>query len=322
MPRVWWCNQGRCWEGERANSIVCSSAEAQVLKYRRTVGMVRAGDIIVHYVDKHIVAVSQAISNGRRCMVPENISCEYGLGWMFETEYHDLHRPVHRDSINGAILALELPDSPIISTGTVRQAYFIPFDAEGLRVIQEASDEPWPPWATAVLKGERASHEAERGADAFSFEEILANVESSEETSEYFDPQTVRDARERIAASIVYRRGQAGFRRRLLEAYERRCAITGCDVEAVLEAAHIIPYQGKETNHPANGLLLRADLHTLFDLGLITVDPDKLTVVIAPELSGTHYQALDGKPLRLPVGTTNYPSKAALDEHQWKYFLH
>ena len=50
--------------------------------------------------------------------------------------------------------------------------------------------------------------------------------------------------------------------------YEGKCAVTGCDVPDVLQAAHIFPYMGPETNHPSNGLL-RADIHTLFDLGLI-----------------------------------------------------
>ncbi|WP_336979879.1 HNH endonuclease signature motif containing protein [Altererythrobacter fulvus] len=57
-------------------------------------------------------------------------------------------------------------------------------------------------------------------------------------------------------------------------AYEGRCAISGCDVREVLEAAHIMPYLGEETNDVRNGLLLRADLHTLFDLGLLKIGPD------------------------------------------------
>ncbi|MDZ7808966.1 MAG: HNH endonuclease signature motif containing protein [Arhodomonas sp.] len=51
------------------------------------------------------------------------------------------------------------------------------------------------------------------------------------------------------------------FGETLIEAYEGRCAITGCNMLDVLEAAHIHPYRGDATNHPSNGLLLRADLH-------------------------------------------------------------
>ena len=79
------------------------------------------------------------------------------------------------------------------------------------------------------------------------------------------DPGGIEDARTRVLSSIVRRRGQPLFRKRLLKAYDRRCAFTGCAVEALLEAAHIVPYRGSDTNHIANGLLLRADLHTLFE---------------------------------------------------------
>src|ERR1700722_13605652 len=82
---------------------------------------------------------------------------------------------------------------------------------------------------------------------------------------EPFDPKNIKDARERIRRTIVQRRGQAKFRNALLEAYGSRCAISGCGALEVLEAAHICPYQGSATNHVTNGLLLRADIHTLFD---------------------------------------------------------
>jgi HNH endonuclease len=53
----------------------------------------------------------------------------------------------------------------------------------------------------------------------------------------------------------------------------------------VLEAAHIYPYRGDSTNHVANGLLLRADLHTLLDCGLPAIDPDGLRVAMAPSIT-------------------------------------
>ena len=59
------------------------------------------------------------------------------------------------------------------------------------------------------------------------------------------------------------------FRDALIGAYAGRCAITGCSVLDILEAAHITPYLGPDTNHVTNGLLLRADLHTLFDTCLL-----------------------------------------------------
>jgi len=130
-----------------------------------------------------------------------------------------------------------------------------------------------------------------------------------------FDPASVVDARERTVAAIVRRRGQPEFRQRLIAAYAGRCAISGCDAVEALEAAHIIPYQGEQTNHPTNGLLLRADLHTLFDLGLIAVDVATMTVVIAPVLKPTTYAALAGIPLYEPEDVEARPSRSALEDH-------
>ena len=66
----------------------------------------------------------------------------------------------------------------------------------------------------------------------------------------------------------------------------------------VLEAAHIHPHRVEETNHPTNGLSLRADLRTLLDCGLLAVDPDGLRVVVAPPIQGSSYGKLHGRALR------------------------
>ena len=91
---------------------------------------------------------------------------------------------------------------------------------------------------------------------------------------------------------------------------------TDCEVVQVLEAAHIIPYQGPSTNHVGNGLLLRADLHTLFDLGLIAVDERKLTLIISATMHGTAYEQFSGKPIHLPVAASDRPSPEALRRHR------
>ena len=131
-----------------------------------------------------------------------------------------------------------------------------------------------------------------------------------------FEPESLVDGRERIVASIVRRRGQPEFRRALLEAYGGRCAISGCNGEEALEAAHILPYGGPQTNSLSNGLLLRADLHTLFDLGLWAIDTATMTVLLAPELTKTSYSELAGRPLRVPDAPSARPSREALDTHR------
>jgi predicted restriction endonuclease len=131
-----------------------------------------------------------------------------------------------------------------------------------------------------------------------------------------FDPADEEDARKRAVAAVVRRQGQPEFRSKLLGLYGGRCAVSGCDVEAALEAAHILPYKGPQTNLPANGLLLRADLHILFDLGLLAVNTQNMTVLVAPAIKGSYYQEYAGKPLAEPAEPLGRPNKAALDKHR------
>lgn len=127
------------------------------------------------------------------------------------------------------------------------------------------------------------------------------------------------DARKRTTKDVVARQGQAQFRDALIRAYEGRCAITGCDSPYALEAAHIRPYLGKHTNIVTNGLLLRADIHTLFDLGLLAVSPATRTVVLSDRLSGDHYKSLQGRPLSIPANPEHHPSHDLLTE-RWTWF--
>jgi len=117
---------------------------------------------------------------------------------------------------------------------------------------------------------------------------------------------------ERVEQDIQRRQGQAEFRALLMEAYGNRCALSDCDVTPALEAAHIVAYTGAAANHVQNGILLRADLHTLFDLALFTIDPLTYTVSIDQALDGTAYEWLSGKKLKEPTMLIWRPSAEAL----------
>lgn len=129
--------------------------------------------------------------------------------------------------------------------------------------------------------------------------------------NEPFNPANESDARQKIMREITVRQGQPAFRNALLRAYEGRCAITGCSVATVLEAAHIMPYKGDHTNHVTNGLLLRADLHTLFDCDMIAISEDH-RVIVAHALHGTEYVTLEGKPIFIPRNPAHQPNRDAL----------
>lgn len=119
---------------------------------------------------------------------------------------------------------------------------------------------------------------------------------------------------ERVLQQILTRRGQAAFRSALLAAYGSACAVSRCTDEAVLEAAHIAPHAEAQDYRSENGLLLRADIHTLFDLRLLSVDPRSGVIVVSARL-GPIYQAFAGQRLRLPASPTDQPEPAALLRH-------
>ena len=99
---------------------------------------------------------------------------------------------------------------------------------------------------------------------------------------------------EKTFIEIKTRRGQKYFRDMLLQNYEGKCCITGCEVTEALEAAHIIPH-GKEANYDlSNGLLLRADIHTLYDLNLFGIDGNG-KVEISLSLGSSEYNAYHTK---------------------------
>lgn len=103
-------------------------------------------------------------------------------------------------------------------------------------------------------------------------------------------------------ALVQTRPEQTYFRRRLIEMYGARCCVTGTAIADILQAAHISPHYkgGPLVNSPRNGLLLRSDIHGLFDSKLLSIDPDTMTIRLAPWIA-THleYADLHGKKVHL-----------------------
>lgn len=124
------------------------------------------------------------------------------------------------------------------------------------------------------------------------------------------------DKRQRTNSEISTRPGQAKFRTEVLSNYNA-CCITGCTVLTVIEAAHIAPYRGEKDNHIRNGVLLRTDIHRLFDANLIGISPDSQEIVISKHLKGTEYEKYAGS--KIKSGLKAEPAKSAL-EYRWEYF--
>ena len=120
--------------------------------------------------------------------------------------------------------------------------------------------------------------------------------------------------RERAWQQVTQRRGQSRFRTMLLDAYDNRCAVTRINEPMVLEAAHIEPYSGAASNVAQNGLLLKSDIHKLFDRGVLVIQPD-FTTMIAPSLQNGSFAIHDGQRIRVPEREAFKPSPRLLEKH-------
>jgi putative restriction endonuclease len=129
---------------------------------------------------------------------------------------------------------------------------------------------------------------------------------------------SVIEERRRVLRQIALRRGQARFRRRLIDRYGCACQISRCSFPGLVEAAHVRPYARTSDNGARNGLLLRTDLHTLFDLGLLGIRPDTLAVLFHPEVLAAGYGVFNEASLY--VNGTSGPDREALDE-RWVLFM-
>lgn len=146
--------------------------------------------------------------------------------------------------------------------------------------------------------------------------ELLKKLEQEWAENDNAEGVGLEEALVRTLQSVLQRRGQHSFRNRLVEAYQGRCAVSGWEGGAALEAAHIIPYSESGMNDVSNGLLLRADIHTLFDQGLITINPDTMTVSLSKELTATEYKEFEGKLIQLPSNEEKHPARDYLEWHR------
>ncbi len=125
--------------------------------------------------------------------------------------------------------------------------------------------------------------------------------------------------REVVIGPHTVRRGQRWFASKMLTAYERRCAITGSHIAPTLQAAHIRPVAHEGQHRADNGLLLRSDVHTLFDDGYLGVD-EKHRLQVSRRLrtdfgNGREFYERAGAVIALPKRTEERPSAEAVTWH-------
>lgn len=128
-----------------------------------------------------------------------------------------------------------------------------------------------------------------------------------------------RSALPREVTESVNRPGASEFRNFVLDVYSNSCAISKFISVQIIEVAHIVPYYGVESDHIENAIPLRADLHKLFDKGLLVIffsDSDKKYKVKIHDFVMDDYKSFNGIELNLPLDRNFAPSRNALFEHQ------
>jgi putative restriction endonuclease len=185
-------------------------------------------------------------------------------------------------------------------------------------------DDAWiaipPDWSPNIVRGKHYSLNDDVGARLW--REVALRMRAVPAASPLLEPGAAPAVGKPLL--VLPRLGQAAFRIQVLDAYDRRCAVTGERTLPALEAAHIKPFSIVKTHETRNGLLLRSDIHHLFDFGYVTVTPDlrfEVSRRIREEFeNGRDYYALNGKEVRLPLHLRDYPDRAFLEWHAGERF--
>lgn len=208
------------------------------------------------------------------------------------------------------------PD-PEIGCSVLAQPFF--FDRDDWIPIPED-------WKSNIVRGKTYNTQSDLGAKLLADVKVRLNKSSEILTSStslpISDESTERYGTEYLTRARI---GQSSFRVLVTNAYYRRCAMTGEKTLPALEAAHIQSYSNNGPHRVSNGLLLRADLHRLFDRHYITITTD-LKIEVSKRIhekfeNGKDYYKLHGQPLAvLPISPNDFPSKNYIEWHNQSFY--
>ena len=174
---------------------------------------------------------------------------------------------------------------------------------------------PVPSWARQIVQGKTYSVDDSDGAALW------------EAVSAHLQVQSGSTAEERFGTPVLVRPrlGQGAFRLLVTDSYHRRCAVTRERTLPALDAAHVRPYAEGGAHEVTNGLLLRRDLHSLFDRGYVTVTPEwrfEVSRRIKEEFeNGRDYYAMHGRDVEVPNDIGRQPDRRVLTWHNENRFL-
>ncbi len=141
------------------------------------------------------------------------------------------------------------------------------------------------------------------------FDQYDPFMQSQEERDNF---NLINEPRENKPTVTNSRERQSEFKGRILKAYHSRCCISGETISELLEAAHVQEYRNTSSNHVQNGLLLRIDIHRLYDNHLLFIDSNYI-IHVSNLVTSQQYRQLHGQTITLPDLDYSWPSKEALE---------
>jgi len=182
-------------------------------------------------------------------------------------------------------------------------------------------------WKPSTQQGKSYSMETEIGRRTWQKVELLIQRYLPPAPIEKENQLTLQEPETKYGKSVLVklRLGQGAFRVLVTDAYSRKCAISGERTLPVLEAAHIKPYAKSGRHLISNALLLRSDIHKLFDTGYLTITPE-LKVEVSKRIkeefeNGKEYYRFHGNDLyNLPYSLINKPEKQFVEWHNENVF--
>jgi putative restriction endonuclease len=185
---------------------------------------------------------------------------------------------------------------------------------------------PAPPdWAPSIVQGKKYDLSSGYGLSLWKQLHVNALLASLENETQLPSGVEEEQARYGKPVPVLPRLGQGSFRVLVTDAYQRRCAVTQEKTLPALEAAHIKPYSDSGQHVVNNGILLRRDLHALFDQGYVTITPS-MTFEVSRKIkeefeNGRDYYHMQGTPLWLPPNPSYHPSQQFIKWHNDNKYL-
>jgi putative restriction endonuclease len=199
-------------------------------------------------------------------------------------------------------------EDPFIGCVLIREARFFGPDA---------TVGPPPDFAPSIMQGKRYDLAEQQAAPYFG--ELIQRILGVAIEIDLSQPWHLSEPMFGDPRLAPYRLGQQAFQAVVLDAYGRRCAISGTTIRPVLQAAHIRPVTAGGEHRIDNGLLLRSDVHTMFDRGYLGVDAH-YRLRVSPRLrdefgNGEQFYARAGEVIALPGRQADRPQREFLEWH-------